>query len=318
MGGRDEHQAMLDVVVRYYLEDKTQSQIGKEFNISRSTVSRLLKRARETGVITFFINYQSEEIETLQEQIKKMFRVRRVLLTKTIRDDGATLREVSKLAVKELESHLHDKMTIGVSWGRHIEMVSKNLGAYDYEGISIVEIFGAIGSRVNRVDTQSVSRKICEQLNARLYPLAAPIFIFDEAGRREVRASKAVKATLEKIDECELILTSIGAIELDPWQTLWHEYLSEDVKNEIIGRDGAGFILAHFFDRNGAFLDHAINDSIIGIRTDVIRAQKIFAIASGATKAPAILGALRGGLLDTLISDEQTLRRVLELAQTQQ
>lgn len=317
MVDRDEHQAMLDVVVRYYLEDRTQSQIGKEFNISRSTISRLLKKARETGVITFSINYQSEEIETLQDKIKRMFRIRRVLLTKTVSDDSTTLREVSKLAAKELESHLHHDMTIGVSWGRHIEMLSKTMSTYDYEGISIVEIFGAIGSRVNRVDTQMVSRKICEKLNARLYPLSAPIFMFDEAGRQEVRASKAVKATLDKIHECELILTSIGTIEHDPWQTLWHDYLDDRMKREIIAQEGAGFILAHFFNHNGEFLDHKINDSVIGIPTDAIRTQKIFAIASGATKAPGILGALRGGFLDTLISDEQTLRRVLELAAAQ-
>lgn len=312
---REEHQLILEVAVKYYLEDKTQSQIGKELSISRSKVSRLLTKGRLNRIIEININYDSLDFKLLKNQLKQKFDVRNVLITKTVSDKEATLREVCKLAARELETHLHNDLTMGISWGRHIEMLSKYLDNHNYNKIRIVEMFGAIGSKVNKVDTQSVSRRICDKLNANLYSLPAPIFILDKVGRKEVMNSIAVKSTLNKIDECELILTSIGTIEGDPQQTLWHEYLQDEMKDEVRKKGGAGFILAHFFDKEGQFFNNVLNDSVVGIETEKIKDKKIFAIASGVNKAKAILGALRGGFLDTLVSDEETLRLVVKLAE---
>ncbi|MDA3811507.1 MAG: sigma factor-like helix-turn-helix DNA-binding protein [Spirochaetaceae bacterium] len=312
---REEHQMILNVAVRYYLEDKTQSQIGKELYMSRSKVSRLLKKGRTNNIIEINIRYESEEFELLQSRIKLLFDVQHVYITKTVSDETTTLQEVCKKASKELEKRLHDDITLGISWGRHIDMLSRFLAEHDYHRIRIVELFGAMGSQINKVDTQSVSRRICDKLNASLYPLPAPIFIVDEAGRQEVMNSYAVRSTLQKIDECELILTSIGTIEGDPQQTLWHEYLKDEMKEEVRMHKGVGFILAHFFNRDGKFFKSLINDSVIGIETEKIKDKKIFAIASGKNKTKAILGALRGGFLNTLVSDEETLRLVVKLAE---
>ena len=41
----------------YYEQNLTQAEIGRRLNTSRSTVSRLLQEARETGVVRVMINY---------------------------------------------------------------------------------------------------------------------------------------------------------------------------------------------------------------------------------------------------------------------
>ena len=52
----DERQLLIEVSVRYFLEGMTQSQIAKELFLSRPKVSRLLKKAKETGVVNININ----------------------------------------------------------------------------------------------------------------------------------------------------------------------------------------------------------------------------------------------------------------------
>jgi DNA-binding transcriptional regulator LsrR (DeoR family) len=42
-----EDKLLVQIAQMYYQEDKNQSQISKELNIHRSTISRLLKKSRE-------------------------------------------------------------------------------------------------------------------------------------------------------------------------------------------------------------------------------------------------------------------------------
>lgn len=310
---REEHQLILEVAVMYYLENKNQSQIAKELFISRSKVSRLLKKARENHFVDISINYKSEAFEDLQTELRRMFNIRNVFITKTVQDELGTLKEVTKLAAKELGLMLHDDMTIGISWGRHVGMTTKFLAERAYKDIRIVELFGAINYQNSKIDTASVGRRMCERLNAKLFSLPAPIYIYDAVGRKEVMNSAVVKNTLEKIDECDLIITSIGTVEGDNLQTLWHNYLESDMRVEVNKHNGVGSMLAHFFNQKGEFIESKINESIVGIKTEEIKNKKIFAIASGRKKAKAILGALRGGMLNTLVSDEKTIRAVLDL-----
>lgn len=115
------------------------------------------------------------------------------------------------------------------------------------------------------------------------------------------------------IEECDVIVTGIGSLESSSLQTLWDNYVASDMKEQIVANDGIGFILAHFFNQEGEFLNIDVNDCVIGIRTETIKEKKIIAIASGTEKARAIIAALKGGLINTLVSDEETIRLILKL-----
>ena len=48
---KEEDKLLVRIAEMYYQEDKNQSQIAKELNIHRSTISRLLKRSRNEGIV---------------------------------------------------------------------------------------------------------------------------------------------------------------------------------------------------------------------------------------------------------------------------
>ncbi len=50
-----EDKLLVQIAQMYYQEDKNQSQISKELNSHRSTISRLLKKSREEGIMTITI-----------------------------------------------------------------------------------------------------------------------------------------------------------------------------------------------------------------------------------------------------------------------
>jgi dihydroxyacetone kinase len=116
------------------------------------------------------------------------------------------------------------------------------------------------------------------------------------------------------IENCDLIITGLGSIDGNIPQTLWDVYVENDTKNRIKENGGVGFLCAHFFDENGEFLDIDINRNIIGIKTESIKNNKIILVAGGKKKGKAIHAVLRGGYIDTLVTDEKTLSYVLKLA----
>lgn len=312
---KEEHQLIIDASVLYYLEGKTQNEIAKELFLSRPKVSRLLKKARELQIVDITINYQNDEFEQLQGEIRRTFGIPHVVISKTLTHVDVTLDEVGKAAAKELEVQVHDDMTIGISWGQHVRLASKFLKRRVHQDLRIVELFGAISYDMGDTDMLSIGRSISSKLGGKLYPLPSPIYINDPIARQAIRETPLIQSTLSMIDNCDLVISGIGSIDSSSMQTLWDNYVDIDMKSQILADGGVGFILAHFFDRNGEFIKTDINDNVIGIRTESIMTKKIMAIASGDEKVRAIYAALKGQLLDTLISDEETLKKVMLLHQ---
>jgi lsr operon transcriptional repressor len=81
----------------------------------------------------------------------------------------------------------------------------------------------------------------------------------------------------------------------------------------------AGDILGQFFDADGNVIDLPIHDRRIGIDlSDLKNIPKVVGVAGGLHKAEAILGALHGGFLDVLITNELAALRLLELERGRQ
>ena len=75
-----------------------------------------------------------------------------------------------------------------------------------------------------------------------------------------------------------------------------------------------GDLAGHFFRQDGTFVD-AWSSRTLAISVEDLRAAKrVIAVAAGAPKAAPILGALRTGLVDVLITDRPTAEAVLRLA----
>ena len=78
--------------------------------------------------------------------------------------------------------------------------------------------------------------------------------------------------------------------------------------------DHLGDIAGHFFREDGSFVD-AWSSRTLAISVEEMRAAaRVIAVAAGNAKAAPVLGALRTGLLDMLITDRPTAEAVLKLA----
>jgi DNA-binding transcriptional regulator LsrR (DeoR family) len=73
MENSDDIRLIVKIAQLYYEQDMTQAQIARELGIYRTTISRLLKRGREQGIVTIAINYDYNENLWLEQQLKQKF-----------------------------------------------------------------------------------------------------------------------------------------------------------------------------------------------------------------------------------------------------
>jgi len=315
MKTRSEKSLLVDVSVMYYLEGKTQAEIAKTLFMSRPTVSRLLQKARESNVVDIKINYENDEFDRIKILLKKRFSVENIVIVKTLKDEEDTIKELGKAAASELKYHLHDDMTIGMSWGRSVKKTVDAFKEKPLKNIRVVELFGAVEYNQNS-DMLSIGYDFSKKIHGGFFPLPAPVFINDFETKNQLMQSPIIRNTIKMLDSCDLIITGLGVVNSKLPQKLWDAYIEPSAQSDILNAGGVGFICARFFDKDGQFIKHKINDNVIGIRTENIGKTKMFVIAGGLSKAKAIYGILKRGDIHTIVSDEQTLRKIISIDQT--
>ncbi|MCE1741494.1 transcriptional regulator LsrR, partial [Enterobacter hormaechei] len=90
-------------------------------------------------------------------------------------------------------------------------------------------------------------------------------------------------------------------------------YIS-DGEQLMLGRKGAvGDILGYFFNTEGELVsDIDIHQELIGISLSELKTiPNVIGVAGGIEKADAIVAALKGGYISSLVTEEQTARAML-------
>ena len=107
---------LVKVAHMYYGADMKQSDIAKKLGIDRSTVSKYLKRAKETGIIKIFI--AQDNFETIESQLEEKFNLKEVYIVPSSENKDEVYSNLGKAGLNLLKRLIKDKMVIGFNWGR--------------------------------------------------------------------------------------------------------------------------------------------------------------------------------------------------------
>ena len=78
-------------------------------------------------------------------------------------------------------------------------------------------------------------------------------------------------------------------------------------------KDAVGDILLRFFDVDGNPVESSLNDRVVSMELEQLKnIDRAIGIAGGSQKFSAIRGALRGGLINILITDSCTAGKLVQ------
>ena len=87
-------------------------------------------------------------------------------------------------------------------------------------------------------------------------------------------------------------------------------FITADELHAVQEAGAAGEICGHIFDSNGHYIDHPVNNFMVGSRVPV-NDNPVICIACGPSKIKALRAALKGRLIQGLITDEHTAAALL-------
>lgn len=302
---------VIKICYLYYKEGKTQEEISSIFGVSRFKIIRLLKEAKKSGLVTVHINDPIEKLtETEVELAKKLGLKESVVVRIKEFSDKSALEQVGEAGAQYLSSIIFSYRVLGVSWGRTVYHVVKNVKPTEVKNLTVVQISGGLGT-IEGTDTNILTMILSQRFGGKAYVIQAPVIVENQAIRDVLLKERRINEVLAIAKQADVVILGIGISGEEGG--LWRAGFLGNRDYDNLKRAGAvGAICGRFYNINGEQCLNDLDDRIIGLTLDELKGiEHKIGIAIGPEKFNAILGALRGGLLDVLITDENTAENLL-------
>jgi deoxyribonucleoside regulator len=323
MNRRNSHSAtaettdrLVQVARAYYLDDQTQEQIALTLGVSRSLVSRLLRMARERGIVRVEVVDPTVASAELSAEVRERFpHLKHVVIAPTMSSSPEAVRAmVGRYGAQFLHDALEPNQHLSIGCGRTLRALVTAMNPRQTH-TRVVQAMGNIGHEAQSVDYNEIAWQAAEALGGRAYYLSAPAILGSTSARAAafIAGNPSLKMTLDLARNAQLFVVGIGSIESEQLYVR-SGLIAQEELDTLHG--AVGDICGRFFDIDGHELPAPFSDRMVGITLrDLQHAPLSVGVAAGDEKVSAILGALRGRFINVLVSDELTIRQVIELAE---
>ena len=300
----------------YYYQNLTTNVIAKEMNVSRSTVSRLLSYARDSGLIDIRIIEPSEMPNKLSKNIITKYGIKNVHVVPVpeIAGEAKWLERVAQYTANYLNTIFDSNMILGIAWGTTLTTISKHLLRKTTHNSQIVQLNGAGNTQSMGIEYASqIVMRFASNYQARAHLFPVPTF-FDYAETKQALWKEgSIKRILNLQEKADILLYSIGAVNAGiPSHVYSSGYLSEADYKALEQYKIAGDIATVFFKEDGNFTNIPMNRRASGPNLKLFQEKYGICVVSGLAKVRGLHAALKGKLMSELIVDEPTARALLE------
>lgn len=305
---------MVQVAEKYYVDQLTQAQIAEMYNISRSTISRLLSRARDEGIVRIQIVRPQTRHLSLEQRLCTQFGLTEaiVIAVQQWPNQSSEIRHlVGAEAAQFVDPRIKPNMLVGVGRGRTLAELAYGLSKLATpRNITLVQLLGDIDIKHSLARGAEITRLLCEGYGGAGYFLNAPALVQDQQLAQLLMQSSNIQQVSALYERLDLAIVGIGALHNSP--LVLAGLLGEPEIQRLADAGAVGDICGHFYTAEGVLVDDAYPGVSIGISWQQLHAcPQTIVIASGAEKVAPILGLLRIHMIDVLVTDERTAEQVL-------
>lgn len=305
----------------YYIEKLSQKEIASILNISNVTVSRMLQRAKDLGIIQFSISDFYQSSLNLSRKIQQFFSLRDVIVVslsfKDIINKNMNIKQMTALeGARYLQRIIHDNDILGIAWGRTMYYLIHYLNPCQKASTSFVTLHGNLGNHLEELESQSLVHRASMAFGG----AQTAAFYYDglqpsEEMLRRIKSKPDIARIYDLLDKITISISGIGSFYPEPTSPLVNSsYLSSYELQELKNEGAYGDILLRFINETGCECQTSLKDRTLSISfKDYKKIPCKILVASGEHKAHTINAALSGGLADVLIISEDLAVRLNEL-----
>ncbi len=315
----DERSELLaDVAEQYFLEGKTQAQIAKFVGVTRSMVSRMITEARGAGIVNIQINRPLGLNKVLQRQLVKRFNLQDayVISQRNIPPDRLKER-LGQAGAFALRSYLKPGTVFGVTWGTTVSAVVEALDAeafHETETITVTQLIGALGAQNDQYDGHALVSSLQKKFGGQAVYLNAPYLVENSDIAASFIKTRNVAEGLNMARQTTVALMGVGSTDISTSSFYLAGYASKDDILRMVEAGSVGDVCGFQVDEFGNRVYEDFQTRVIGIAMqDFLEIPVRIGVAGGPDKVLPLLGGLRAGYLNILVTDADTAQQVLEL-----
>lgn len=310
---REELQQMALAARLYYEEDRTQQEVANVLGVSRPTVSRLLERAKEERIVTITVKNPFESDTALADRLCKATGLAQAIITPAVVNaTEVNMRRLGISAARYLESTLKPEDVMGVGWGRTLYSVVQSIVSKPISGVTLVPLMGSLGQVSPSFQVNELIRRMAESFDGKWHLFFLPAIVAEKGVKASLLASKDTKKVTGIWKNLTTALVGIGNVDFDTEMTmLFLDYLDATTRRRLMEAGAVGDICMRFFDKDGAPVKDGLHGVLSISLEQLRRVPNVIGVAGGTHKTSAILGAIRGKYIKTLITDDITAHSIL-------
>jgi DNA-binding transcriptional regulator LsrR (DeoR family) len=310
----DERRLIARVARMYYEWDMRQSEIAKQLDLSQATVSRLLSRSKEEGIIRISVNLPKGVYTELEESLVKKFGLRDAIVVDSMDDNEKQIqRDLGASTAYYLESVIRPNEVIGISsWSATLLALVDALHPLPRKpGVKVVQILGGIGNPAVEAHATRLTSRMAQLVNGDAIYLPVSGILATEAARDILMADEVARQATRLFDHVTTALVGIGAIDPSPLLAQSGNIFSPKELDLLRQEKAVGDILLRFFDQKGNLVETGLEKRVISMSLEQLsKVSRAVGVAGGSRKYAAILGALRGHWINILVTDHFTANRL--------
>ncbi|MGG5317406.1 sugar-binding transcriptional regulator [Enterococcus sp. AZ072] len=309
---QDQLELMKVVTEKYYYQNINQAQIATELNLSKPTVSRLLKKAKKDGYIKVELNFPTTYQQSLGDQLADTFNLRKAYVYDTqLTNKNLIIEEMSDQVSLFLDGLIQAGQTIGLAWGRTLHELSENIKGSEKQQTKVIQITGAAARNSLVTNSEAIVINFSKCYGSEWFQLPVPAFVDSEEIALALKKDSQIKNVLDTFKEIDVALFSVGEIHKNAI-AVEAGYFGEADYLDLLEKGVVGDIVGTFLDSNGNVLELGLSKRHIGISAQQLREIKSkVCVAIGAEKKDILRAALRGGYIDYLFTDTVTAKEIL-------
>lgn len=296
----------------YYHEELTQGDVARALGVSRSTVTRLLRRAKDEGLVKITLDVTSGMFKA-ERDLEGAFGLDRVRIVPAV-DDGATLKRWLGHAAAEMAASLIvEGAIVAVGWGTTMQAMADALvGQTPVAGTQIIALVGGLHTAELGTNTNEIAQQLGRRFDAAVRPLLAPVYVRDEATALGLAEDPGIREALDLARRASLVVFSLGAMHDDA--TMFKiGHITSEQRQFLLDGGAVCDVVCRWIDRHGRLVALPSSINPIGISLDDLRRiPQRLAVTGGELKREGLLACLRGGYVTSLVTDELTAAYLLD------
>jgi DNA-binding transcriptional regulator LsrR (DeoR family) len=295
----------------YFIAGHTQDEIAKMLQISRASAQRLVSLCLSERLITFRLEHPIAACMEMAARLKDAFTLTYCEVVPTDPAAPQSSAGIAERAANVLESMLRsDKpVVVALGTGRAVRAAVERVSPIERPNHQIVSLVGNISADGSASFFDTVGR-LADATRSRHYPMPLPFLMSSEKERDQMLRLEPILKVRAIAAKADLRLVGIGQMDQNA-QVLVDGFVTRQELFDMMRRGAAGELTGWAFDEEGQIIDGGTNCRLTSIPPRVPAAALTIGAAIGKAKVSAIQAALKGRLINGLITDEATAGAIL-------